>query len=123
MVSFAESIDKVPENLTEVHPTVIFGVPRIWEKMHTKIQNGLADAPALRKKIAGWAMSIGAEVSDCRNRGTELGPLQLIKYKMANKLVFSKLKAKIGLDQARICVSGAAPIAAEVLQFWPVSIW
>ena len=62
-------------------------------------------------------MSIGAEVSDCRNRGTELGPLQLIKYKMANKLVFSKLKAKIGLDQARICVSGAAPIAAEVLQF------
>lgn len=117
MVSFAESIEQVPQNLTEVHPTVIFGVPRIWEKIHAKIKAGLSEAPAIRQKIAGWAMRVGAAVTDRRNHGQEPSTSLQLQYNLANKLVFSKLKAKIGMDRARICVSGAAPIAPEVLQF------
>lgn len=117
-VYFAESIEKVPDNLKEVQPTVFFGVPRIWEKFYEGITSKLKEAPPLRKKIANWAMSVGKRVSDLRNRGQKPTGLLALQYKLANKLVYSKLKPRIGLGRARFCASGAAPIAKEVLEFF-----
>ncbi|MEC7983962.1 MAG: AMP-binding protein [Myxococcota bacterium] len=116
-VFFAESIEKLPQNLQEVCPSVFFGVPRIWEKFYAKLNAGLAEAPFVRKKIAAWAMDIGRKCAELRNRGESPTGLLKMQYNMANSLVFSKIKKKIGLSRAKVCVSGAAPISAEVLEF------
>ncbi|MEM8607748.1 MAG: AMP-dependent synthetase/ligase, partial [Myxococcota bacterium] len=111
-VYFAESIDAVPENLKEVQPTVFFGVPRIWEKFHAGISAKLQEATGVKAKLVKWAMKVGAEANATAN-----GP-KGFSYNLANKLIFSKLKPAIGMGNARVCVSGAAPIAREVLEFF-----
>ncbi len=111
-VYFAESIEAVPENLKEVQPTVFFGVPRIWEKFHAGINAKLKDATGLKAKLVEWAMKVGWEANKSPDSPKGL------QYQLANKLIFSKLKPAIGMGNARVCVSGAAPIAREVLEFF-----
>jgi long-chain acyl-CoA synthetase len=115
-VYYAESIEKVPDNLKEVRPTLFFGVPRIWEKLHAGISGKLAEATGARRKIAAWGMSVGRRVSKHRMRGEPLPPALEAQYRVADRLFFRKVKQAIGLDHARTCVSGAAPIAKEVLE-------
>ena len=117
-IYFAESIEKVAENFKEVQPTVLFAVPRIWEKFYAKVSSGLAGATGLKAKIGGWALGVGRDVSDTLNAGQEVTGWLSFKYNLANKLVFSKAKPKMGLGEARICVSGAAPISKEILVFF-----
>ncbi len=117
-VYFAESIDKVADNLREVQPTLFFGVPRIWEKFHAGIAAKLADATGVKKSLVDWVRKVGAEVSALRNRGEEPGVLTQLKHKAADYLVLSKLKPAVGMKNARMCISGAAPIGKEVLEFF-----
>ena len=117
-VYFAETIEKVPDNLKEVQPTLFFGVPRIWEKFYAGIRQKLSEAPPLRQKIAARAMKIGRAYNLEKNEGRTPGFFLSTGYAIANKLVYSKLKPAIGLGKARVLVSGAAPIAREVLEFF-----
>ena len=117
-IYFAESIDKVPDNLKEVQPTVFFGVPRIWEKLHAGVTAKLKEATGAKKKLVEWAMGVGREANELKNRGKSPSGALALQYRLANKLIFSKVKPAIGLGRARMCVSGAAPIAAEVLDFF-----
>jgi long-chain acyl-CoA synthetase len=117
-VYFAESIERVPDNLKEVQPHVFFGVPRIWEKFHDGIAAKLEQATGLKSKLATWAMQVGREVNRLRCRGEQPGAALRLQYRLADRLVFSKVKAAVGLGRARLCVSGAAPIAPEVLEFF-----
>ena len=117
-IYFAESLDKVPDNLREVQPTVIFGVPRIWEKMHAKMFDAMSKATGAKAKILAFARGVGRRVSALAFTGQKPTGLLALQYKIANKLVFSKVKAMAGLTRTRICVSGAAPISAEVLEFF-----
>ncbi|MBX3247102.1 MAG: long-chain fatty acid--CoA ligase [Myxococcales bacterium] len=117
-VYFAESIEKVPDNIKEVQPTVFFGVPRIWEKFHAGITGKLKEAKGAKKKLVEWAMGVGTEVMKARAKGREPGLALGLQYKLADRLIYSKLKPAIGLGRARFCVSGAAPIAREVLEFF-----
>ncbi len=111
-VYFAESIDAVPENLKEVQPTIFFGVPRIWEKFHAGISAKLKEATGLKAKLVQWATKVGWEAN--KSADSHKG----LQYALADKLIFSKLKPAIGMGNARVCVSGAAPIAREVLEFF-----
>ncbi|MFW5875765.1 MAG: AMP-dependent synthetase/ligase [Myxococcota bacterium] len=117
-VYYAESIDRVPDNLKEVQPQVFFGVPRIWEKFHTGISSKLQQATGAKKALVEWATAIATRVNAGRAEGREPSGLLAMQYKLADKLIFSKLKEAIGLSRARVCVSGAAPIAREVLEFF-----
>ena len=117
-IYFAQSIDKVPDNLKEVQPTVLFGVPRIWEKMHAKVSAKMAEATGTKAKIVSWSMGVGKESSDLRNRGEAPGLLFTLKHKIAHRLLFSKIKPLMGLGNARMCVTGAAPIAPEILEWF-----
>jgi long-chain acyl-CoA synthetase len=117
-VYFAESIEKVPENLKEARPTLFFGVPRIWEKFHAGIRGKMAEAKGSKKKILEWARGVATEVNAMKARGEKLPPHLALQYRAADKLVFSKLKAAIGLDRGKMFVSGAAPIAREVIEFF-----
>ncbi len=117
-VYYAESIDRLPDNLKEVQPTIVFGVPRIWEKFHAGVNNKLKDAPPLRQRLVAWAMEQGRAVIGYRNRGESPPAWLMFKHRVADRLIYSKLKPALGLANARYCVSGAAPISAEVLEWF-----
>lgn len=114
---YAESIDAVPENLKEVQPTVFFGVPRIWEKFYAGISSRLKEATGVKAKLVEWARGVGTKVTELRERGEEPEGFLAFQYKLADRLIYSKLKEAIGLKNAHLMVSGAAPIAKEVLDF------
>lgn len=117
-VYFAESLERLPDNLKEVQPTVFFGVPRVWEKFYAGIRGKLAEATGAKKKIADAARAVGRQRSAYLNRG-ETPPAHLrLAHDLFDRLVYSKLKAAIGMKNARICVSGAAPISRDVLEFF-----
>ncbi len=111
-VYFAESIEAVPENLKEVQPTIFFGVPRIWEKFHAGISAKLKEATGVKAKLVKWAMKVGWEANQSPEGAKGL------QYQLAHKLIYSKLLPAIGMGNARVCVTGAAPIAREVLEFF-----
>jgi long-chain acyl-CoA synthetase len=117
-VHFARSIEAVPEDLKDTRPTLFFGVPRIWEKFQDGITAKLKQAPPARRKLAELAMWIGRAYSAARNEGREPGALLSAGHAVAERLVFSKVKSAIGLGRARHCVTGAAPIAPSVLEFF-----
>jgi long-chain acyl-CoA synthetase len=118
-VYFAESIEKVKDNFVDVQPTILFAVPRIWEKFYAGVNAKLAQSTGVKAKIGAWAMGVGREVNAQRNAGGgEPTGLLGFKYGIASKLVYAKAKPNIGLSRARICVSGAAPISAEIISFF-----
>jgi len=119
-VYYAESLDPavLVENIKEVKPTVFFGVPRIWERMHARVSGELAKATGAKAKIAEWALGVGRKVSALRNRGEEPSGLLAAQHKVADALVFSKVQSAMGLNEARVRVSGAAPVSAEILDFF-----
>jgi long-chain acyl-CoA synthetase len=114
---FAQSIEKVPDNLKEVQPTVFFGVPRIWEKFHAGITGRLREAKGPKKHLVEWAMKVAREVNRLKGDGAKVPDLVLLQYRLADRLVYSKLKKAIGLSNVRVCSSGAAPIPKEILEF------
>jgi long-subunit acyl-CoA synthetase (AMP-forming) len=113
-VWFAESIDKLGENLTEVRPTLFVGVPRVWEKIQAKMMAAGAQNPPLKKKIAAWARKQGLAGGYAEQEGKP----KPFFYGLANKLVFSKVREKLGLDRCRLFISTAAPIAMDTLEFF-----
>jgi long-chain acyl-CoA synthetase len=117
-VYFAESLDKVPDNIKEVRPTVFFGVPRIWEKYHAGLASKLGEVTGGKRRLVDWARRVCTQVNDHRNRGAAIPALLRLQYGLANRLVIKKIKAAIGFDRARVLSSGAAPIAPDILTFF-----
>jgi long-subunit acyl-CoA synthetase (AMP-forming) len=113
-VWFAESLDKLGENLTEVHPTLFVGVPRVWEKIQAKMMAAGAQNPPLKKKIAAWARKQGLAGGYAEQEGKP----KPFFYGLANKLVFSKVREKLGFDRCRLFISTAAPISMDTLEFF-----
>lgn len=116
-VCFAESIDKVPENLKDARPTAFFGVPRIWEKFHAGLAAKLGEATGVKKRLVDWARSVCGQVNAHRDRGEAIPRVLDLQYRLASKLVISKIKTAMGFDRAVRLYSGAAPIAPDVLAF------
>ncbi len=108
-VAYAESIDTVAANMGEVRPTLMTAVPRLYEKMYGRVKDGIAAAPALRKKIFHWAVGVGERARKTGEKG--------FKYAVANKLVFSKLHGRLG-GRVKCMVSGGAPLPAEIAEFF-----
>lgn len=117
-VYYAESMEKLPDNLKEVQPTVFFGVPRVYEKFYDGVSGKLAQAEGVKAKLAGWAQSVGRSVSNRRNEGQSIGPLLRLQHRIAGRLVYSKLKEAIGMKNARLLVTGAAPINPDIQHFF-----
>jgi long-chain acyl-CoA synthetase len=117
-VYYAESIDNLAENLREVQPTVFFAVPRVWERFHAGVTAELGKATGAKAKIAEWAMGVAAKVTALRNHGKEPTGLLAAQYKVADRLVLSKIKHALGLSNAAVVITSAAPISVELLEFF-----
>ena len=117
-IYFAEALEKVPDNLKEVQPTVFFGVPRIWEKFHAAVRGRLAQVTGARKRLSEWAMGAARRVHAHKNRGEAPSTALALQYALAQRLVFRKLKTALGLGRVKYCSSGAAPIARDILEFF-----
>jgi long-chain acyl-CoA synthetase len=116
-VYYAESIETVPANLVETTPTVVLSVPRLYEKMYAKVLDNVKSAPKIRQNIFWWAQSIGEQIKLIRSSGAKISPCMNFKLKIADKLVFSKLKAKVG-GKLRFFVSGGAPLSKDIGEFF-----
>ena len=118
---FATTVDgripKLVDNLGVIKPTFMAAAPRIFEKVYNKVVSGAQQAGGLKLKIFNGAVKVGREVSALRQQGKEPKGLLAIKYKVADKLVFSKLKARFG-GRIRYFISGSAPLSREMAEFF-----
>jgi long-chain acyl-CoA synthetase len=115
--AFAENLDKVGENLRETRPHFICSVPRVFEKVYAKILAGVEAGSPAKKKIFGWAVSVGRDVSRHQQRGQPVPTTLELKRKLAHKLVFSKLHAALG-GRLHWAVSGGAPLSRDIAEFF-----
>jgi long-chain acyl-CoA synthetase len=117
-VYYAESLEKIADDLKDCRPTAFFAVPRIWEKFHTVLAAKLGAATGVKRRLVEWSCRVCTEVNARRDRGEPLPRALELQYRLADRLVTGKIKAALGLDRARRLISGAAPIAPDVLQFF-----
>jgi len=115
--AFAENLDKVGDNLKETRPHFICSVPRVFEKVYGKILAGVEAGSPAKKKIFGWAVSVGRDVSRHQQRGQPVPATLELKRKVAHKLVFSKLHAALG-GRLQWAVSGGAPLSRDIAEFF-----
>ncbi|PYN49450.1 MAG: long-chain fatty acid--CoA ligase [Candidatus Rokuibacteriota bacterium] len=115
--AFAENLDKVGENLKETRPHFICSVPRVFEKVYGKILAGVEAGSPAKRKIFGWAVSVGRDVSRHQQRGQPVPAMLELKRKLAHRLVFSKLHAALG-GRLQWAVSGGAPLSRDIAEFF-----
>ena len=116
-VEYAESIDAVPKNMREVRPTIAIGVPRFFEKVHDRVMTAMEDAPPMKRRLFFWALKTAKEAIPYQLGGESL-PLGLrFNLWIANKLVFKKLRGRLG-GRFRNFFSGAAPLAKHLAEFF-----
>jgi long-chain acyl-CoA synthetase len=116
-VAFAESMDLLVKNFAEVRPTIVCAVPRVYEKIYARVLENAIGGGAVKKRIFFWARGVGQRVAEARLAGREPGAALGLQAKLADRLVFSKLRARVG-GRVRFFVSGGAPLAAEINKFF-----
>src|SRR6266498_1343743 len=115
--AFAESIDKLRENLPETQPHFICSVPRVFEKVYAGAMARAEGGSPVKRKIFNWALAVGKEVSRLKQANRPVPTALALKYKLAEKLVFSKMQAALG-GRLRFAVSGGAPLSREIAEFF-----
>merc|ERR550534_449655 len=103
------------DTLREVRPTTFFGVPRVWEKIYEKMREVGKSARGIKLTVAKWSKGIGLKYNRRRMEGRNSKPFG---YSLANALVFKKVRKGLGLDRARLVLSGAAPLSTEVFEYF-----
>ncbi len=112
-VHYAESVEKVPDNLREVRPTIFVGVPRIFEKVYAKAKLKAAQTGGLKEKIFDWAMGKSREFALANASGVTVSSALAIKHELADRLVFSKLRQFFG-GNLRSCITGGAALPDDI---------
>lgn len=122
VVNFGKGSDTFATDLTEVQPTAFLGVPRVWEKMLAAVEIHMADATWLKRTAYSFWMRQGRQVARRRMDGT-MRAVDWLRYAVGWSVLYRPLRAKLGLRRTRLAISGAAPIAPEVLEFfWSLGV-
>jgi len=108
---------RVPEALQRTRPTILPAVPRVYEKVHANAVGEIERAGGAKRAIGRWALRVGARASELRRSGRPQPPLLRAQVAIADKLVFSKVRERLG-GRLRLGVSGAAPLGVDVLEFF-----
>ncbi len=116
-INYAESVEKVPVNLPEVKPTMIVGVPRLYEKAYTRIMTMVEKLPPARKKLIHWALDVGWKAAERRLAHRAIDPLLAIQCAAADRLVWKKVRERFG-GRVRLPITGGAPLPVAVARFF-----
>ena len=116
-IAYAESIDKLAANFTEVNPHCFGAVPRVYEKVHARILAKAEAGGALKMKLFRWAVGVGRQRVGFLQRGESLPPGLAVKARIADALVFHKIRAALG-TRFRFAVSGGAPLSRDLAEFF-----
>jgi long-chain acyl-CoA synthetase len=107
----------VADALVKVKPTVFPSVPRVYEKIHTAVVARFDAATGVQRRLIDWALDVGRRVSALRQQGRPIPRVLAAQHRIADRLVYSKVKARLG-GRLRRAVSGAAPLSVEILEFF-----
>jgi len=117
IIAFAESIEMISQNMIDIKPTIMTAVPRLFERMYSKIKRNIETQSNTKQRIFDWAIETGKDYQTIKRSG-QLNPLFLsIKHKLADKLIYQKLKEKTG-GRMRFFISGGAALSRELGQFF-----
>lgn len=116
-IAYAASIRTVADNLREVRPTIVLGVPRFFEKLHGRILDAVQAAPPIRQQLFAWAMAVGRQRSESAGPAAPPGLSDRLRYLLADLLVFRQFRARLG-GRLRFFVSGGAPLDPELVRFF-----
>jgi len=116
-IAAVADVARVPEALAAVQPAVLPAVPRVYEKIHANALGEIERAGGMRRRIGLWAVSVGGRVSRVKRTGRTPGPWLAYQHRIADKLVFAKVRVRLG-GRLRLGVSGAAPLSIDVMEFF-----
>jgi long-chain acyl-CoA synthetase len=120
LMAIADSIEKVPENMREIRPTVMFGVPRLFEKIHARVFAEVGRASALKRRIFRWAVAAGRAHVRARYLEGRRGPWLGLPYRLADALVFATIRERFG-GRVKAFVCGGAPLDPGINEFFWVA--
>ena len=116
-IAFCADPYAVADALLKVKPTVFPSVPRVYEKIHTAVLAAFDEATGVRRRLIDWALDVGRRVSVLRQQGKPIPRGLMAQHRLADRLVYSKVKARLG-GRLRRAVSGGAPLSVEILEFF-----
>jgi long-chain acyl-CoA synthetase len=116
-IAYAENIESLAKNLAEVRPTILISVPRVYEKFYGRVMDNVAGEHGIKKKLATWALRVAAEYSQKRLSGESVPGGLAFKYKLADKLVLSKIRSRLG-GNLRVMLSGGAALPRQLGLFF-----
>ncbi|HET7571689.1 MAG TPA: long-chain fatty acid--CoA ligase [Gaiellaceae bacterium] len=116
-LAFVADAARLPEALPRLQPTMLPAVPRVYEKVHANALGEIERAGGAKRRIGLWAIGVGGRASRLRRAGEPVPPLLALQERLADRLVFAKVKERLG-GRLRLGVSGAAPLSEEVLEFF-----
>ena len=118
-IAFCPDPLRVGEVAASVRPTVLPSVPRVYEKVHTAVLASFDEATGVKRKLIDWALDVGKRVSKLRQEGRPVPRGLAARHRVADRLVYSKVKDKLG-GRLRFGISGGAPLAKEIAEFFHV---
>lgn len=116
-IAYCPDVEGVASAMREVRPTLFASVPRLYSKVASAIQTSFETGPAARRRVIRWALGVGRRATAVRSRGGELPPPLALQHRLADRLVYSRVKERLG-GRLRLMISGGAPLPVEVGEFF-----
>jgi long-chain acyl-CoA synthetase len=117
VINYAESVDTVPADMQEIRPHVMASVPRLYEKIYARVLDNVRTSSPLRKRIFAWSREVGERWAEATIARRPVSPAVKLQRALADRLVFTKLRARTG-GRIRFFISGGAPLSPEIARFF-----
>jgi long-chain acyl-CoA synthetase len=115
----SHGVDRLAEDLAEVQPTILLSVPRVYEKMHSRVMDLVREAPGVRRALFNWAVGVGTRYS----HESSPGPILKAEHRLAERLVLGPLRRRLVGGRLRFFISGGAALAREIEEFfWAIGV-
>jgi long-chain acyl-CoA synthetase len=117
VINYAESVETVPADMQEIRPHLMASVPRLYEKIYTRVLDNVRTSSPLRKRIFAWSREVGERWAEATIARRPVSPTLKLQRALADRLAFAKLRARTG-GRIRFFISGGAPLSPEIARFF-----